>query len=322
MKRWVASALVLAVGCTPLDMERRTERGPVLRTYLQESQLGERMPFARTEVSWPQLTLRFSTADICRTEQHAEYAEDIITTRSVPGAAGAVSSGGVLTAVGGFLVLGRTLFSNSPDRDGIDREGHYGASSRKVATTWGVVLLSVGVPALVAGIVQLTRSGETKETRKADEMLALREVPCQPQPADGVVDLAGGNGPPPEPRATVNGTLVLSADEARSLSFKGLLLDGSPVLLQDEDLSRLETFRTCASLLAAPVDPEALARQAKTHPDRLRTKRELVRACTTLPGAPAGPLLEAIDSALALGTGIPQEAKPSPPATTPSGTEL
>ncbi|MFY2557029.1 hypothetical protein ACN469_05315 [Corallococcus terminator] len=322
MKRWVASALVLSVGCTPLDMERRTERGPVLRTYLQESQLGERMPFARTEVSWPQLTLRFSTADICRTEQHAEYSEDIITTRSVPGAAGAVSSGGVLTAVGGFLVLGRTLFSDSPDRSAIDRDGRYGASSREVATTWGAVLLSVGVPALVAGLVQLHRGGESKETRKADEMLALREVPCQPQPADGVVELAGGNGPPPEPRATVNGALVLSADEARALSFTGLLLDGAPVLLLDEDRSRMETFRTCASLLAAPVDPEALARQAKTHPDRLRTKRELVRACTTLPGAPAGPLLEAIDSALALGTGMAPEAKPSPPPTTPPGTDL
>ncbi|NVJ28512.1 hypothetical protein HUW62_45675, partial [Myxococcus sp. AM011] len=231
-------------------------------------------------------------------------------------------SGGVLTAVGGFLVLGRTLFSNSPDRDGIDREGHYGASSRKVATTWGVVLLSVGLPALVAGIVQLHRGGETKETRKADEMLALREVPCQPQPADGVVELAGGNGPPPEPRATVNGTLVLSAEEARTLSFKGLLLDGAPVLLQDEDLSRMETFRTCAQLLAAPVDPDALAREAKTHPNRLRTKRELVRACTTLPGAPAGPLMEAIDSALV--GGMAPEVSPSPPTppTPPSGTEL
>lgn len=321
MKRWVASALVLSVGCTPLDMERRTERGPVLRTYLQETQLGERMPFARTEVRWPQLSLRFLTADICRTEQHAEYTEDIITTRSAPGAAGAVSSGGVLTAVGGFLVLGRTLFSNTPDKDSIDRSGHYGAPSRDVATTWGVVLLSLGVPAVVAGIIQLHRGGETKETRKADEMVALREVPCQPKPADGVVELAGGNGPPPEPRATLNGTLVLSADEMRTMSFSGLLLDGAPVLLHDEDRSRMETFRTCASLLAAPVDPEALAREAKTHPNRLRTKRELVRACTTLPGAPAGPLLEAIDSALSLGTGVEPEAKPSPPPPMP-GTDL
>lgn len=312
MKRAGAAVLVLAVGCTPLDVERRTERGPVLRTYTQEKTLGERLPFARVEAQWPQLTLGFTTADVCRTELHEEYTEEVVSTRSSPGAAAAVSTGGVLTGVGAGLLLGRTAFSDAPDRDAIDREGRYGASSREVATGWGTVLLSLGVPALVAGIVQLYRGGEERQTRKADELLSMREVPCKPQPADGVVELAGGSGPPPPPRLTSNATLVLTADEVRGLSFTGLVLDGTPVLLQEDDSERLETFRTCATLLAAPVDPEALAREAKSHPERLRMKRELVRACTTLPGAPAGPLLDAIDSALAADTGAASGTTPEP----------
>ncbi|WP_426733122.1 hypothetical protein [Myxococcus faecalis] len=322
MKRWVASVLMLAVGCTPLDVERRTERGPVLRTYVQESQLGERMPFASAAVDWPRLSLRFSTADVCRTEQHVEYTENLISTHSSPGAAGAVSSGGVLTGIGGFLVAGRTLFSNTPDRDGIDRDGHYGPSSRKVATTWGVVLLSVGVPALVAGLIQLHRGGETQETRKADEMVALREVPCHPEPADGVVELTGGKGEPPAPRPTENGVLVLDVEQVRASSFKGLKLDGAPVLLEEDDRARMELFRTCAVLLSAPVDLEALAVEAKRQPEKLRRKRELVRACNTLPGAPTGPLLDALDSALSMGIREVPEAEPPPPSPVLPGTEL
>lgn len=312
MKRAGAAVLVLAVGCAPLDVERRTERGPALRTYTQEKTLGERLPFADLQAQWPQLTVSFTTADICRTEQHAEYAEELISTHSSQGAAAAVSTGGVLTAVGGALVLGRSLFSDTPDRTAIDRGGRYGASGREVATGWGAALLIVGVPALVTGIVQLTRSGETRETRKADELVALREVPCQARPADGVVELAGGSGPPPQPRLTSNATLVLTAEEVRGMTFTGLVLDGTPVLLQEDDRDRLETFRTCATLLAVPADPRALAREAKEHPERLRMKRGLARTCTTLPGAPVGPLLEAIDAALAGEDGAASGMTPAP----------
>ena len=173
-------------------------------------------------------------------------------------------------------------------------------------------LLIVGVPALVTGIVQLTRGGETRETRKADELVALREVPCQAQPADGIVELAGGNGPPPPPRATSNGTLTLTTDEVRGMTFTGLVLDGTPVLLQEDDRDRLETFRTCATLLSVPVDPRALAREAKEHPERLRMKRGLAQTCTLLPGAPVGPLLEAIDAALAGEDGAGSGVTPAP----------
>ncbi|GHG68121.1 hypothetical protein [Comamonas sp. JC664] len=298
MKRLGGVVLVAAVGCTPLDVERRTERGPLIRTYSQEKALNERIPFATTQVQWPRLTLAFSSADICRAEEHGEYAEDVISTHYSRGAASAVSMGGIFTVLGGTLLAGRTWFSDSPNRTAIDERGRYGASSRDVATGWGLGLLIVGVPAVVAGIVQLNRSGETRETRKADELLSLREVPCQAKPVDGVVELAGGEGPQPPPRLTLNGALVLTADEIRELSFVGLALDGMPVTLQEEDFDRLETFRTCATLLASPVDPQTLAGEARTQPDRLRMKRELARSCAQLPGAPTQPLLDAIEGAL------------------------
>lgn len=298
MKRLGAAALVLAVGCAPLDVERRTERGPRVRTYTRQQVLGEKLAYARAEAEWPRLTLHFTQADVCRTEYHDEYADDVITTRSSRGAAAAASTGGVLTFVGGGLVLGRSLFSAEPHSLAIDREGHYGASNRELATGWGTALLILGVPALVSGLVMVARSGEELSTRKADEVVALRELPCQHRPVDGMVELAGGHGPPPPPRMTSHGTLVLTADEMREASFTGLLLDGEPVTLQDDAEDTLETFRTCALLLERPVEPDALAREAKEHPQRLRMKRGLVRMCTALPGAPTEELLDALDAAL------------------------
>ncbi|WP_241758694.1 hypothetical protein [Pyxidicoccus parkwayensis] len=298
MKRLGAAVLVLAVGCTPLDMERRTERGPLVRTYTQQKPLGERLPYARVEAKWPTLTLHFTQADVCRTEYHEEYAEDVITTHSSRGAAAAASSGGVFTALGAGLLLGRSLFSNEPHDLAIDREGHYGASNRELATGWGTGLLILGVPALVSGLVLMSRSGETHSARKADEVVATRELPCQHQSVDGMVELAGGGGEPPAPRLTSHGTLVLTADELREEFFTNVLLDGEPVTFQEDGEDTLETFRTCALLLAQPVEPESLAREAKEHPQRLEMKRGLVRMCDALPGAPTGELLEALDVAL------------------------
>jgi hypothetical protein len=275
-----------------------TERGPLLRTYTQQKVLGQRLPYARVEAQWPNLTLHFTQADVCSTEHHEEYAEDVITTRSSRGAAAAASTGGVFAALGGGLILGRSLFSNEPHNLAIDRNGHYGASNRELATGWGVGLLVLGVPALVSGLVMVSRSGEEHTARKADEVVAMRELPCQHQPVDGLVELAGGSGPPPPPRLTSHGTLVLTAEELREEFFTGLLLDGTPVTLQEGGEDTLETFRTCALLLAKSVEPESLAREAKEHPYRLRMKRDLVRMCDALPGAPTGALLDALDVAL------------------------
>jgi hypothetical protein len=294
--RWMAGGLVLAVGCAPMQAERRVERGPVLRTYAKEVTLGERTTAAKVEAQWPKLQLHFTTAEVCRTEQHEEYVENVITEHYEPSAGPAISAGAANTVVGAGLLLARPLFSNEPKRDVIDPEGRYGGSPRRVATVWGVVLLSLGGPALVTGIIQSLRAGEETETRKADAVVSLRETSCHPQPASGTVEFAGGPGEPPEPRALTNGKLELTAEEVRGMSFTGVLLGGEAAAMSEEDLELLATFRICSRVLAEPMEQAALAQE---EPEHLQAMRKRALACRAIPGAPVEERLKQLDAALA-----------------------
>jgi hypothetical protein len=292
----VALGLALAVGCAPLPLERRVERGPVLRTYAQEVALGERTLAAEVEAHWPRLTFRFVSSEVCRTEQHEEFIESVITERHDASAAPALSAGAVNTAVGGALLLARPLFSNAPDRDEIDREGRYGPSARKKATVWGVALGVLGVPSLVTGIVQTLRSGTRTETRKGDTVVSLREAPCRVTPANGTVEFAGGVGAPPAPRETTDGVLTLTVEELQGMRFAGVLLEGTPALLTSEAQERVTNFRLCARLLTEPV-PAAGGAWAGV--GQLHALRQQVAGCEAIPGAPVAERLRALDEALA-----------------------
>lgn len=294
--RMMAGALVLAVGCAPMQAERRTERGPLLRTYSKEVTLGERTLAADVEAKWPTLRLHFISAEVCRSEQHEEFVENLITEHYEPSAGPAISAGAANTAVGAGLLLARSLFSTEPDRDTIDREGRYGASSQKAATVWGVALLSLGVPALITGIIQTARAGEETQTRKQDAVVSLREESCHPQPATGTVEFAGGPGTPPEPRPLANGTLELQADELRGMSFTGVLVGGEPAVINEEDQELLSTFRACSRVLAEPMEPAALEQEEAEH---LQALRRRVLACKVLPGAPVEEPVKRLDAALA-----------------------
>lgn len=304
-KPWVAATAALVVGCAPMQAERRVERGPVLRTYTKQELLGQRTLAATAQAQWPKLTLRFVTADVCRTEQREEFVENVITERFEPSAAPAASAGAANTAVGLGLLLARPLFSGDPDRDSIDREGRYGASSRKVATGWGIALVSLGVPSLVTGVVQLLRSGEETETRKADTVVSLREEACQPRPATGTLEFAGGPGAPPTPRTMTDGVLELTADELRTMSFAGVLIDGEPAAMTDEDQERVTTFQRCSRVLAEPMTAEGLAREDVA---QLQGLRKRVVGCKDIPGAPVEDRLKLLDAALSA-----QGSSPPPP---------
>jgi hypothetical protein len=152
------------------------------------------------------------------------------------------------------------------------------------------------VPALVTGIIQTLRAGEETETRKADAVVSLREAPCRPQPASGTVEFAGGPSAPPEPRALTNGTLELTADEVRGMSFTGVLLGGEPAAMSEEDQEPLAMFRLCSRVLAEPMEPAALAQEEVEH---LQALRRRVAGCKVLPGAPVEERLKLLDAALA-----------------------
>jgi len=307
-KPWVAATAALVVGCAPMQAERRVERGPVLRTYAKEEVLGQRTLAATAEARWPKLTLRLITSDVCRLEQREEYVENTITEHYEPSAAPAISGGAANAAVGLGLLLARPLFSNEPDRDAIDREGRYGASSRKIATGWGVALVSLGVPSLVTGVVQLLRSGEETQTRKADAVVSLREEACHPRPATGTLEFAGGPGAPPTPRTITDGVLELTADELLTMSFAGVLIDGEPAAMSDEDQELVSTFRLCSRVLAEPMTPEALAKEDVSH---LQLVRKRVVGCKAISGAPAEDRLKLLDAALAAqGSAAPPPDEP------------
>jgi hypothetical protein len=294
MKRYIAALTVFAVGCAPLQVERRTERGPLLRTYQQEVRLGQRTVAATVTARWPRLDVRLVSSEACRTEVHEEYAEEVITESSDPSAAPALSGGLANALIGGGLLLARPLFSDDPDRDAIDREGRYGASSRKVATGWGVALVAIGVPALVTGIVQMARGGEERETRKVDEVASLRDRPCDPRPAEGLVELVG-QGPEAPPRPLTEGALSVGAEELGGADIVGLQLDGTPVALSEEDAALLNAFSACAQLQGQPMDAQALSQQM---PEQLMAMHSLAARCANVPGSPGPQWMESLDAAV------------------------
>lgn len=300
MKRLVAGVTLLAVaGCAPLQTETRTERGPLLRTYQKEVSLGQRTVAGSVQAQWPRVVVHLETADACRTELHEEYAEEVITEHHDPSAAPALSAGASAAAVGAGLLLARPLFSDAPDTDAIDRSGHYGASSRKRATVWGVVLLGIGVPSLVTGIVQVARSGEERQTRKVDTVASLHDSACNARPAHGVVEVVGRGAQVPA-RSVTDGTLTLSAEELRGVSAAGLVLDDTPVALSDEDAALLNAFSACAQLQGLPMDAQTLGQQSL---EQLMGMRAVAAQCASVPGAPGRQWMDAIDSAVSAANG-------------------
>lgn len=294
MKRYIAAFTVFAVGCAPMQVERRTERGPLLRTYQQEVPLGQRTVAATVTARWPRLDVRLVSSEACRTEVHEEYAEEVITERTDPAAAPALSGGIANVVVGGGLLLASSLLSNEPDRDAIDRQGRYGASSRQLATRWGVVLVAIGVPALVTGIVQMARSGEERETRKVDEVASLRDRPCDPRPAEGVVEFVG-QGPQAALRTVKDGAVSLGAEDLDGADVVGLLLEGTPVMLAEEDAMLLNAFSACAQLQRQPMDAQALGERTQ---EQLLAMHALAARCAKVPGSPGAEWMEALGAAV------------------------
>ena len=142
--RLMAGGLVLAVGCAPMQSERRAERGPLLRTYSKEVSLGERTLAADVEAKWPALQLHFVSSEVCRSEQHEGFVENLITEHYEPSAGPAIGAGAANSAVGAGLLLARPLFSTAPDRDAVDRDGRCTEGRAVAAVAIGCVAVGLG----------------------------------------------------------------------------------------------------------------------------------------------------------------------------------
>ena len=266
----VSMALLTGTGCVRVMHETRTDRGAVLRSFEREVPKEGGGIRARVDVKYPQLQLSFEAFDLCQKERVEEVIEDKITESWAPSAGPAFALGVTGTLVGGGLLAARGAFSNEPNRKEIDPGGRYGPAPRTAVTTWGAVLFTVGIPALVTGIIGLQQSGETTESRRLEQVASSMEVPCNVRPADGQVMLerATPEGPEQVTVKTEAGKVTLTAEALRELRLASVHFDGQPVLLAEEESFELQAFLACNELSSKPAvappselsEPELVAR--------------------------------------------------------------
>ncbi|MBX7117176.1 MAG: hypothetical protein K1X64_22860 [Myxococcaceae bacterium] len=241
---WVA----FFAGCVQVEKTVRTERGPTLRTFEREKQLpgGVRAEFT---LDGSLLTARLTAYAACQKETVEEFIEYRTTEQYVPGA-GATLSAGISTTLAGGVLLGITpLLSPAPERSlrgGLEQTG---PSTRQLATAWSIGTLVVGVPALVVGLVQYARSGESKETGKGERVLNLKETPCAERPAAGISLLRFSDGTAWPAPLDGSGQAQWRAQPTAG-ALEALELDGKEMTLDEEGLRALLAFE---KLLTAPL---------------------------------------------------------------------
>jgi hypothetical protein len=283
-----ACALWLSA-CATVHTDVHTERGPLLGTTQRVQVIPNDSLRAQVETRYPALTVRFQRADTCRTEEVQSYAEQTITEKSAPEAGPAIATGVPMALLGLGLFLARGVFSDAPNTRVIDSGGHYGVSDQRIATTWSIGLLAVGMPALLSGAVQLAQTGSSTETRKVDEVTDQKDVPCHPKPAAGSARLVTQSGVGPAFEAP-QGTLTLDAAAVRAHPFETFTLDGAPVTLSDADAAKLDAYQACAQVLPGPLEHGVGA----LGDDALARAGALAKACDGLPEQPAKELAAAV----------------------------
>lgn len=297
--RFATSVLLVAFtassgGCVRVQRDTRIEKGPVLRSFERVVALEGGGTVAKVDVAWPQVTLAFNHFELCRQERVEEVVEERITESNAPSAGPAFALGVTGTTVGAGLLAFRGAFSDQPNTRYIDEAGRYGPAPRDVATTWSVILLGVGVPALVTGVIGLLQTGEQTEQRKLEQVASAMELQCKLTPAEGKVELvrAAGEGPESLTVPTQQGRVTLSARQLSEFRLASVHMDGRAVLLPEEEAAELASFLACNDALPVPP-PTGLA---------LFTEAELVsrynaaRHCSAVAGAPAASAIEAYEA--------------------------
>jgi hypothetical protein len=290
----VATHGVLVFGCVTLETEQRVERGPQLRTYEREVPLGVAGVAGTVQAKWPDLGLRFFRTDSCRTEAVSVFREDVIVETRDPNASWMLAAGATQMAWGGILFASRGLFDDEPSCSDVNGQTECGWSNQKLVTNISYLLVGLGIPAVVAGVIGLTREGETRTQRQVEEVAPKDTHPCQLSPLDGTVEIAGHTLPEPFTAPTRNSALTLTEQTARTLVLNSMLLDGTVVALDDDSRRTLEAYAACLDVL--PVDEAKLG--------ALRTPELVIaltqaRECASLEGTPGNEAVKAIEAQLA-----------------------
>jgi hypothetical protein len=221
--------------------------------------------------------LEVASYESCYQEQVDEFLERRVVQYYAPSAAPTLAAGASNLVAGGALWLARNLFSPvAPPAS---------PSPRQVATVTSYVLMGLGLPAVVVGIVGLAQSGERVEQGRVEEVVQARDLPCHPEPAQGTLTLVTGELPPPPPLKLVQGKATLEASVLRGHWLNGFLLDDQPIEVAPEAQTQLDALLACLLVLPPPSDSDLAA----AGPEQREMWESAAQWCNTLPGAPAGP---------------------------------
>ena len=275
MRAALVAMAMLATGCGGIERTTRVERGPLLRTF-ERPQVLEGGVKGEVRVAWPALNLSLVGFDTCRSQQVEEYAEERITERRAQAAGPAVSLG-LIGALGGGALLALTpVFDDHPNTKTIDEGGRYGPSTRAYTVGVGIGMVTVGVPALVVGLIQALQSGEDTESTKVEQVRTQRDVRCNDRPIDGPVELVGERGKTAQAVST-KGEATFALDALAGDTPEGFKFYGREVELDAASKVILDGFFACASL-----EKEAVPVPAELSSGVLVRRIERVRACRTV----------------------------------------
>jgi|CXWL01.1.fsa_nt_gi hypothetical protein len=274
--RWGCAALVGCLfwsGCVRIDKQVRTERGPHLRTFEREKQLPGGLR-AEITAQWPILTARVVAFDACQKETVDEFLEYQTTERSSLGAGPTMSAGISTTLAGGILLATTPLFSAEPEASLVNGVARTGPSPRQIATSWSIGALIVGVPALVVGLIQIARTGESTETVKAEQVMSLRESSCNERVVSGAFGLSASGERPWPGEVAAEGAVQWRADAWKGEGAEKIYSGEQTVELDEAGIRALHAFASCLRVGAQPV--------TETPAAQLQTRRDDVVGCLPL----------------------------------------
>ncbi len=238
--------LALAGGCFTVESTSRVERGPLLRSYAQDSTLPGGLE-GKVAVDGAVVNFAVTAVQTCRTEQFEEYAEERITERQAKGAGAALASGIAAVLGAGVLAVVSLVVSNAPDVSSIDAAGRYGAAPRQHVQAAAVATGGLGLPALVAGIVGAVQSGVDVVSTKTTQVVSSKERPCNPAGASGLLRLSAANGALLSEQPLDGGTAAVPL-AALARPVEAVTLGEQVVQLDQEAQRTLRAATACAQL--------------------------------------------------------------------------
>ncbi|PZR04595.1 MAG: hypothetical protein DI536_33925 [Archangium gephyra] len=281
---------VFVSGCTTIDTNTRTERGPLLRSFERPVLMPGGIT-ADVRADWPLLKLTVVGYDVCRAQQVDEYAEDVVTERT-SNAAGPSLSTGIVGVLASAVLFGVSFaVSSAPDQQIIDAGGRYGPSTQQYLRGASAITLGVGVPAVIVGLVAKLRSGDEVETRRAEQIVSQKDARCNERPENGPFALKSAQGGH-VPLEVVDGALDIDGDKMPVVP-ESMHFAERDVELTEDGQAVFASWAACVALkLESAKSLDALSESG------LLSRAERLRECRRIRGDSIAAEVKATDDEL------------------------